>query len=781
MWKSFFCKSLKLLVLSYVLLILQPGGASAPFPQVWNMPADNPNFVGRENVLKEISHIFKKTLLKTAVISGPQGFGKSQTAKHYAHQNFWHYDIVWWFRANQYLKPQFEKFALAMASCLGWDKERENAVTTMDHERLISLVKEGIRQKNFKCLIIFDDAQTYADIEPYILFSHDKTIHTLVTTKNGNLSQNSIQIKPFERKTSVKYINIFLANEPQKSKELLANHLSDCPAALALSINYIKSYPGMNIERYLNKHQQQKLSLPLINEFGKKLGSSVDDYETELLAAIRMNMEELKKSSKDAFQLLGLLSLFYCDEVPLDILEKWVSVKSIKSDMVTLIGLLNQYSLVEITKSKNNQEGYLSMQELIQKIINSLIPIDEKKQMIDDAVFLLKDFFSDNADKNAKIIMEDNNPLLHAIKLSQEAESINHHNQALASLRVRLNRILIGRIRDMARAKEIIQHLEADIGNHVKLLLKDEIVYNIDLFLFHRIGSNFEKAIVYAEKALKLCAQQEGMYEEKLRLFANLIQYYGLIGCLDKCQPFITKAEKLFKLSQSATTNAHYIYAMSFFLTEQGEFSKAIELICQNKIYLEKQEGHPFMHFFLRFQLAEAFLKNGDIKKGKNILASTAKLLRDYYEEQDNHFFGKLNVLEAVSKFSDQKSFLEAKSLLERGIIIYEKAYSGSDKHRHQSFAHLQLGKLFYQNQQYPQAKTHYLRSEAIFEKICKSLKVDEVSDLYKQLAILGVDTKNEVLTHIYFKKQVDVFGLDHARTTDILLYLDKKGLALPF
>lgn len=781
MWSSYFRKCLKCTGVAclelFFLLLSGSEGNSASFPQVWQVPADNPNFVGREDVMDGISATFKNAPLKTAVINGHQGFGKSQVAKHYAHQNFKGYDVVWWFRANQYLKPQFEKFALAMSTYLGWDKERDNAITTMDHERLISLVKEGIRRKNFRCLIIFDDAQSYTDIEPYILFSHEKTIHTLVTTKNGNLSQNSIQIKPFERETSVKYINIFLPNELQKTKELLADHLSDCPAALALSINYIKSYPGMNIERYLRKYQEQKLSLFPMNELGKQLGSSVDDYETELVTAIRMNMEELKQCSHDAFQLLGLLSLVYRDEVPLAILEKWVSTKGIKTDMKVLIGILNKYSLIEITKSKNHQKGYVSMQELIQKIVNSLIPLSEKKQLVDEAVSLLKGSFSGSDEKNYEAIFKDNKPLLHALKLSKEANNINHHNKALSSLRVRVNAVLIGAIRDLKSAKEISEHLKGDFDNQIKLDRKDEIRYYIDLSFVHAIYPNYDKAIFYGQKALKLSELEDGMSEEKLRLFSNLIQYYANQGLLDECQPFIIEGKKLFISSKFQLNNAHYINAVTTFLLNRGEVQKSIDLIHKHKHYLEKQDCHPMMHFFLRFQLAEALIKNGDMKEAINNLTSTAKLLREFYNAEDNHFFCKLYVLEAVSKFSAPNSFLKSELLLQKAIQTYKKIYNGYNKHRSQAFACLQLGKLYHLHKQYDQAKAHYLESEGIFEKILKNKKIDDVSELYKQLAILGVDMRDDALSHTYFKKHQILFDFAHPRMKEMTLYLDEKGV----
>ncbi len=731
--------------------------------------------------MDHISHTFKNASLKTAVISGHQGFGKSQIAKRYAHQRFKEYDVVWWFRANQYLTPQFEKFALEVASCLSWNLNSEGAILAMEHERLISLVKEGIRKKNLKCLIIFDDAQTWRDIEPYILFSHEKTIHTLVTTKNANFSQNFIQIKPFKRKTSIEYINIFLPGESQKSKSLLASHLSDCPAALALSINYIKGYPGMSIERYLRRHKEAKVSLLPQNERERKLGSSIDDYETDLIAAIQMNMTELRKNSEEAFSLLGLLSLFHRDEIPITFIETWVKNRGSQTDIKELTSLINQYSFIEVAASKNNREICMSMQELIQKIVSFLIPLSEKKKLIDEAITLLKDFFSDNAEKNYKAILKDNKPLLHAIKLSKESNDANYHSKPLSSLRVRINNILIGAIRDLKSAEEISEHLKNDFDNQIKLDRKDEIIYNIDLSFFYGIRPDYEKAIIYSEKALNLSDLEEGMGEQKLRLFSNLIQYYALQGLLDECQPFIAKGEKLFTLSKFHLNNVHYIYALTIFLLNQGEIQKTIELIQNHKSYLEKQDCHPFMHFFLRLQLAEALIKNGDLKDGVHILALTAKLLREFYDSEDNHLFCKLHVLEAISKFDVPHSFLEVKFLLRKALKTYEKIYNGSDKHRNQAVACLQLGKLYYLHKQYDQAKIHYLESEAIFEKILKNKKIDDVSELYKQLAILGADTRDDTLTRTYYKKHQTIFGFGHPRMKEMALYLDKKGVEMLF
>lgn len=271
MWCRYFNKLLACLIM---MIFMQEYSMAQTYPLVWHAPLENPNFMGRKDVLDEISSIFRESSIKTAVVTGPQGFGKTQVAKKYVHQNFKDYNIVWWFRANQYMKPQFEKFALEVISQIGLNLPRP--INELGAEYLNRLVKEGIRQKNLKCLIIFDDAQTYPEIEEYILFSHDKNIHTLITSKNGNFSETGIKIKPFSRENSLGYMELLLPEEPQSAKNLLAECLHDCPAALAQSIDYIKNYPGMTIEQYLKKHNESKIALLSVKSTSKKLGSSVD-------------------------------------------------------------------------------------------------------------------------------------------------------------------------------------------------------------------------------------------------------------------------------------------------------------------------------------------------------------------------------------------------------------------------------------------------------------------------------------------------------------------------
>ena len=76
-------------------------------PAVWNMPTENHRFVGRDDIIEEIKMQLNAQQQEVVVIRGPQGFGKTQIAKRFVYKNFQKYDVVWWFKANQYLQPHF--------------------------------------------------------------------------------------------------------------------------------------------------------------------------------------------------------------------------------------------------------------------------------------------------------------------------------------------------------------------------------------------------------------------------------------------------------------------------------------------------------------------------------------------------------------------------------------------------------------------------------------------------------------------------------------------------
>jgi tetratricopeptide (TPR) repeat protein len=754
-------------------------GSNASVPQVWNVPAQNPNFVGRVDLLSSIQDLLQSTEIKVSVISGPSGFGKSQIAKQYVYQNYTNYDVVWWFKGNQYLDPQFENFALALDPFLKLGISEK--IKTIGHNRLVEIVKDAIRIKGVKCLIIFDDVQVFKDVESYIPFTHEKNIHILVTTKNANFSDKAFRLKPFQREESLEYIQRFLPLESFEAQESLAKHFSDCPSSLAMAIDYIKNYPGMCIESYLKRHDTEAKSSPkLLQEAALRLGSSIDGYEMDLLNALKMNLNELKQRSRIAFQLVAFLSLLHHDAIAADEIQKWLNEQKSDLGALELIHMVNQYSLLD-TGSSTNGNGNLKMHELIQKIVGSIIPVEEKKKQIEIGVKILRESFADRTDQITERIIKDNTPLLHAMKLSEEAHKIHYHSPELTSLRIKAFDVLVGHVRDHEQSKIMLSHLEEDLKNGPILSKEDEIIFNTTRFLYSLVFSpDYENGIGFGRRAFELIEEEEGMYEEKIRLYSNLLQYCSLTGQLENSHKYVEKGQLCFSLSQSKAYNALFIFAVAMFQNDCGAYEKTIELINSNQYLLEIQESYPSIRFFVLTQLAEAYAKNGDVKKSMETLAFAEKLGRDYYPHEDNSFFGKWYLLKTLCQLSQPQTCEDAKDNLSKALKIFEKIYLGSDKHRNQGLTHLLMGKFYHSQKQYDLAKEHFLKSEKVYTKLLKNNGIEDVSELYKCLAILGADSKDEVLTHKYLKKHIEVFGVDHNRTKEIMVYLDEKRLGVP-
>src|SRR3954471_22327666 len=80
-----------------------PAPAAGPTLAVHNLPPTNPDFVGREEALKELRQLLisgSGPAVLTQAITGLGGIGKTQTALAYAHRHLADYQLVWWLHAE---------------------------------------------------------------------------------------------------------------------------------------------------------------------------------------------------------------------------------------------------------------------------------------------------------------------------------------------------------------------------------------------------------------------------------------------------------------------------------------------------------------------------------------------------------------------------------------------------------------------------------------------------------------------------------------------------------
>ncbi|MBP9692761.1 MAG: hypothetical protein KBD90_05490 [Alphaproteobacteria bacterium] len=140
------------------------------------------------------------------------------------------------------------------------------------------------------------------------------------------------------------------------------------------------------------------------------------------------------------------------------------------------------------------------------------------------------------------------------------------------------------------------------------------------------------------------------------------------------------------------------------------------------------------------------------------------------------------NILLLKSLISIKKKEVSSKVFqdLEKALLIFNDFYQGEKKQRRQAYTYFAIGKAFDLKKDFKKALENYLISDETYDKILKEKKIDDVSELYTELAILGTKLKDDGITHKYLTAHIETFGLDHPRTEKILGHLDCLKLTVP-
>src|SRR6185312_3508783 len=257
--------------------------------RVWNIPARNPGFTGRDRMLTEVrQRLLAADRAVVEALQGIGGVGKTQLAIEYAHRFAEAYDVAWWVDAEQagLIGDQFSALGIALG-CVqpgaGTDAVRAEVMADL-HQR-------------GRWLLVFDNAGNSVDLARWLPGGSG---HVLITSRERVWAEIAapVEVEVLARAESATILQARVTGLRTADADRLAAQLGDLPLAVAQAAGFMAE-TGTSAAQYLDLLRTQA---------GKLLDHAApgSSYPRSLAAATRLAAERLDANDAAAAQLAGL-------------------------------------------------------------------------------------------------------------------------------------------------------------------------------------------------------------------------------------------------------------------------------------------------------------------------------------------------------------------------------------------------------------------------------------------------------------------------------------------
>jgi tetratricopeptide (TPR) repeat protein len=271
-------------------------------PRVWNIPARNPAFTGRDGLLVAVrERLLASDAAVVQALEGMGGVGKTQLAIEYAHRFGGTYGLAWWVNAEQpgLIGDQFAALG-AMLGCLP-----PGASTDLVRAGVLGELRERGRW-----LLVFDNAQDPADIKTWLPGGGG---HVLITSREHSWAQVAapVDVDVLARPESVAILQGRVPGLGESDASELADALGDLPLAVAQTGGFMAE-TAMPVAEYLSL---------LRTRAGQLLDQAPADadYPGSLAAATQLIADRLAADDPAAAQLASLCAFLAPEPIPEDL------------------------------------------------------------------------------------------------------------------------------------------------------------------------------------------------------------------------------------------------------------------------------------------------------------------------------------------------------------------------------------------------------------------------------------------------------------------------------
>ncbi|MEV5954695.1 FxSxx-COOH system tetratricopeptide repeat protein, partial [Streptomyces sp. NPDC051987] len=356
----------------------------ASVPVVWgNVPPNNPNFTGREELLAQV-HEQLLTGDTSAVLPhtlhGMGGVGKSQIAIEYVYRHAAEYDVIWWIPSEQ---PTMILTALTeLAHRIGLNVGTEA-------NRAVPAVREALRRGDpyDRWLLVFDNAENVEAVRPY--FPTGGTGKILITSRNQEWDRvaRTLSVDVFTREESKALLRRRARDLTDADADLLAEELGDLPLAIEQAAAW-QAVTGMAVDEYLGLIREKiaELMLELVPS---------PDYPMSVAAAWDVSLRQLEQRNPAALQLLQVCSFFAPEPISRSLFNNSRSTIAPELDealrhpirLGRAIREINVYALARI----EHRHDTIQLHRLVQAVLVNRMSPQQQADMRHGAHLLLAD------------------------------------------------------------------------------------------------------------------------------------------------------------------------------------------------------------------------------------------------------------------------------------------------------------------------------------------------------------------------------------------------------
>jgi len=322
-------------------------------PRVWNIPARNPGFTGRDGLLVTVrERLLAGDKAVVQAFQGMGGVGKTQLAIEYAHRFAGTCGLAWWVNSEQaqLIGGQFAALGTALG-CIHAD-----AGTDVVREAVLGELRERGRW-----LLVFDNAQNPPDITGWLPGGGG---HVLITSRERKWTEVAapVEVDVLARTESVAILRDRVAGLAAADADRLADQLGDLPLAIAQAAGFMAE-TGTPAAQYLDL---------LRTRAGQLLGQSAPgSYPRSLAAATGLIADRLADDDPAAAQLANLCAFLAPDPIPADLFT--ADTSKLPGDLAARVAdpLAWRQTLAQLARQSlaRVDQGGLQMHRLTQAVL----------------------------------------------------------------------------------------------------------------------------------------------------------------------------------------------------------------------------------------------------------------------------------------------------------------------------------------------------------------------------------------------------------------------------